>query len=78
MTGQVDVGWSVAPFILDPLEKGETRLIASASEIERIRGQTIRVMIINARNLGPRRMPSCATCGAITRPSTGCIPTPTW
>jgi ABC-type nitrate/sulfonate/bicarbonate transport system substrate-binding protein len=55
MTGQVDVGWSVAPFNLDPLEKGQIRLLAKASDIERIRGQTIRVMITNARNLEQKK-----------------------
>lgn len=47
MSGQVDIGWSVAPFNLDPLAKGEIRLVARASEIARIRGQTIRVQIAN-------------------------------
>jgi NitT/TauT family transport system substrate-binding protein len=47
MSGQVDVGWSVAPFNLDPLAKGEIRLVARASEIERLRSQTIRVQIAN-------------------------------
>ena len=55
MTGQVDVGWSVAPFNLDPLEKGQIRLLAKASDIERIRGQTIRVMITNARTLEQKK-----------------------
>ncbi len=47
MSGQVDVGWSVAPFNLDPLAKGDIRLVARASDIEHIRGQTIRVQIAN-------------------------------
>jgi len=47
MSGQVDVGWSVAPFNLDPLAKGEIRLVARASDVPRIRGQTIRVQIAN-------------------------------
>jgi NitT/TauT family transport system substrate-binding protein len=55
MSGQVDVGWSVAPFNLDPLEKGQIRLLARASDIERIRGQTIRVQITNARNLEQKK-----------------------
>jgi NitT/TauT family transport system substrate-binding protein len=55
MSGQVDVGWSVAPFNLDALEKGQVRLLARASDIARIRGQTIRVQITNARNLEQKR-----------------------
>src|SRR5436190_6018461 len=31
MSGQVDVGWAVAPFVLDLLNKGEARMIARAS-----------------------------------------------
>ena len=46
MSGQVDVGWSVAPFVLDMLNKGEARMIGRASDIAAIRGQTIRVQII--------------------------------
>jgi NitT/TauT family transport system substrate-binding protein len=55
MSGQVDVGWSVAPFNLDPLAKGEIRLVARASDIERIRGQTIRVQIANLNLLEQKK-----------------------
>jgi NitT/TauT family transport system substrate-binding protein len=55
MTGQVDVGWSVAPFNLDALEKGQTRLIARASDIERTLGQTIRVQIANVQALEQKK-----------------------
>jgi ABC-type nitrate/sulfonate/bicarbonate transport system substrate-binding protein len=55
MTGQVDVGWSVAPFNLDPLAKGEIRLVARASDIARIRGQTIRVQITNLDTLEKKK-----------------------
>jgi len=55
MSGQVDVGWSVAPFNLDPLSKGEIRLVARASDIERIRGQTIRVQITNLATLEQKK-----------------------
>ncbi len=60
MSGQVDVGWAVAPFVLDRLDKGEARMIARASDIATIRGQTIRVQIINAQNLAAKK-------GAVTR-----------
>src|SRR5215472_11630151 len=33
MSGQVDVGWSVAPFVLDQLSTGAARMIARASDI---------------------------------------------
>ncbi len=55
MSGQVDVGWSVAPFNLDPLAKGDIRLVARASDIARIRGQTIRVQIANLQTLEQKR-----------------------
>lgn len=55
MSGQVDVGWSVAPFNLDQLERGQIRVIARASDIERIRGQTIRVQITNAQTLAQKK-----------------------
>jgi NitT/TauT family transport system substrate-binding protein len=55
MSGQVDVGWSVAPFNLDPLAKGEIRLVARASDIARIRGQTIRVQISNLGALAQKK-----------------------
>jgi NitT/TauT family transport system substrate-binding protein len=51
----VDVGWAVAPFVLDRLDKGEARMIARASDITVIRGQTIRVQIINAQNLAAKK-----------------------
>jgi NitT/TauT family transport system substrate-binding protein len=60
MSGQVDVGWAVAPFVLDLLDKGEARMIARASDSPVVRGQTIRVQIINAANLAAKQ-------GAIAR-----------
>ena len=55
MSGQVDVGWSVAPFNLDALAKGDIRLVARASDIARIRGQTIRVQIANLNTLEQKK-----------------------
>jgi NitT/TauT family transport system substrate-binding protein len=55
MSGQIDVGWSVAPFNLDPLERGDIRMVARASDIERIRGQTIRVQIANLQALSAKK-----------------------
>ena len=55
MSGQVDVGWSVAPFVLDQLRNGEARMIARASDIAVIRGQTIRVQIMNAQMLAAKK-----------------------
>jgi len=55
MSGQVDVGWSVAPFVLDLLSTGAARMIARASDIAAIREQTIRVQISNAQNLAAKK-----------------------
>ena len=55
MSGQVDVGWSVAPFVLDMLNKGEARMIGRASDIAAISGQTIRVQIMNAQTLAAKK-----------------------
>ena len=55
MSGQVDIGWCVAPFNLAPLRKGEIRLLAKGSDISRIRGQTIRVQIVNAQALAQKK-----------------------
>jgi ABC-type nitrate/sulfonate/bicarbonate transport system substrate-binding protein len=55
MTRQVDVGWSVAPFNLKPLEEGKIRVVARASDLAAIRGQTIRVQIANAAALAQKK-----------------------
>ncbi len=55
MSGQVDIGWSVAPFNLEPLREGKIRIVGRGSDIARIRGQTIRVMIANAAALAARK-----------------------
>ena len=43
MSGQVDIGWSVAPFVLDLLSTSAARMIARASDIAAIREQCRRV-----------------------------------
>jgi NitT/TauT family transport system substrate-binding protein len=55
MSGQVDVGWAVAPFVLDLLDKGEARMIARASDLPAVRGQTIRAQITNAQILAAKK-----------------------
>jgi NitT/TauT family transport system substrate-binding protein len=55
MTRQVDVGWSVAPFNLKPLEEGKIRMIARASDLAAIRSQTIRVQIANVNALTQKK-----------------------
>jgi NitT/TauT family transport system substrate-binding protein len=55
MTGQVDVGWAVAPFGLDALGRGEIRVVGRASDIAAIREQTIRVQVTNTRTLAEKK-----------------------
>jgi NitT/TauT family transport system substrate-binding protein len=55
MTGQIDAAWSVPPFNLDLVRKGEARIVFRASEIAELQGQTIRVSIAQAGALKERR-----------------------
>ena len=55
MTGQVDIGWCVAPFNLDLLVKGDIRMIGRLSDLEHLRKQTIRVQIANAQALEKKK-----------------------
>jgi NitT/TauT family transport system substrate-binding protein len=47
-TGQADLGWSVPPFMLDRVEKGELRVIVRGSEIEALNDITLRVHFVNS------------------------------
>jgi NitT/TauT family transport system substrate-binding protein len=46
-TGQADAGWSVAPFQLDRVEKGELRVVVKGEEIGAMKELTARVHFIN-------------------------------
>ena len=46
-TGQADAGWSVAPFQLDLVEKGELRVIVKGEEIAAMKEITPRVHFVN-------------------------------
>jgi NitT/TauT family transport system substrate-binding protein len=46
-TGQADAGWSVAPFQLDHVEKGELRVVVKGEEITAMRELTARVHFVN-------------------------------
>jgi NitT/TauT family transport system substrate-binding protein len=54
MTGQIDVGWSTAPYI-DALEEGKVRIIARPGEVPRLRNQTVRMIVANADALAKNR-----------------------
>jgi NitT/TauT family transport system substrate-binding protein len=55
MSGQIDVGWSVPPFVLQHLAEGRAQIIARGSDVEAIRNQTIRVNVANANALAAKR-----------------------
>jgi len=48
MSDQIDVGWSVPPFNLDMVAKGDIRIIARGSDVPSLNSQTIRVNVVNA------------------------------
>jgi NitT/TauT family transport system substrate-binding protein len=48
MSGQIDVGWSGAPFAIQALEEGKIRLLWRASDVPALAGQTSRVNLANA------------------------------
>ena len=55
MSGQIDVGWSAPPVGLDQLDKGEIRIIASGNDAAVFKGQTIRLLAVNAQTLQSRK-----------------------
>ena len=55
MSGQIDVGWAGAPFGVDAVEQGKTRVVAKASDDPALDRQTIRLLIANATELAQRR-----------------------
>ena len=55
MSGQIDVGWSVPPFVLQHLAEGRLQIIARGSDVAAIRDQTIRVNVANANALKQKR-----------------------
>ena len=55
MTGQIDVGWAAAPFGLDMLEQGKIRIIARGSDINALKGRTVRVNVANVQTVERRK-----------------------
>jgi NitT/TauT family transport system substrate-binding protein len=55
MSGQLDVGWSVPPFVLQQLAEGRLQIVARGSDVAAIRDQTIRVNVANANALKEKR-----------------------
>ena len=55
MTGQLDAGWSVPPFSLDLVKKGEARILFRGEIVEPLNDVSIRVNIVNADWLAKNR-----------------------
>ena len=55
MTGQVDVGWAGAPFGLDLLDEGKIRMVARGTDVDALRGRTVRVNVTNLETLSKHR-----------------------
>lgn len=55
MSGQIDVGWSVPPFVLQQLADGKLVIIARGSDVAALAQQTIRVNVANANALKQKR-----------------------
>ncbi len=54
MSGQIDIGWSAPPIGLQEVKDGRLRLIARGSDAPSLRGQTVRVTVVNANFLKQR------------------------
>jgi NitT/TauT family transport system substrate-binding protein len=54
MSGQIDIGWAGAPFGVEAVEQGKTRVVAKASDDPALDRQTIRLLIANATELAKR------------------------
>ena len=51
MSGQVDIGWTAPPLVLDALESGRIRILAKGDDVPEFRNQPVRVIIANAGSL---------------------------
>lgn len=51
MTGQVDVGFGAAPFGLDKVESGQTRIIATGNDVAALKTRAVRVNLTGAATL---------------------------
>ena len=55
MSGQIDAAWSVPPFGLDLVRKGEARIVFRGDEMTELQTQTIRVSVASADALKNKR-----------------------
>ncbi len=55
MSGQIDIGWAVAPFGLKEIEDGKIRIVANGNDVVSMRGQTVRVQTVHTSLLKERK-----------------------
>ena len=55
MSGQIDIGWAAPPFGLKEIKEGKIRIVARGSDVPSLRGQTVRVLIVNENSLKTKR-----------------------
>src|SRR5262245_56273467 len=55
MSGQIDIGWSAPPFGLKELAQGKIRILANGNDVPSLRGQSVRVDMVNADVFKRRR-----------------------
>lgn len=55
MSGQIDIGWAAPPFGVQEIKEGKIRIIARGSDVPSLRGQTVRVTVVNANALKDRK-----------------------
>lgn len=55
MSGQIDIGWAAPPFGLKEINEGKIRIAARGSDVPSLRGQTVRVLIVNENALKTKR-----------------------
>ncbi|MDP2618701.1 MAG: ABC transporter substrate-binding protein [Hyphomicrobiales bacterium] len=55
LSGQIDIGWSVPPFNLALVRKGEIKIVARGGDVPSLAEQTIRVNVVNADFLASNR-----------------------
>lgn len=55
MSGQIDVGFSVAPLMIKQVDDKEIRIIARGAEVPALQGQTIRVNMVTTQGMEKKR-----------------------
>lgn len=55
MSGQIDIGWAAPPFGLKEINEGKIRIAARGSDVPSLKGQTVRVLIVNENALKTKR-----------------------